>query len=99
MVGVGLRRGPAAIDHLKRVRKVLQARGVDSESHAGAAMGLVEDGATSDVSIAAERSIGSCAAARSSTAPARRAGCADVRVEGDRIAAIGPRPRVARRDA
>jgi RpiR family carbohydrate utilization transcriptional regulator len=33
MVGVGLRRGAPALKHLRRVRKVLQERGVDSESH------------------------------------------------------------------
>jgi len=33
MVGVGLRRGPSAVNRLKRVRRVLQERGVDSESH------------------------------------------------------------------
>jgi RpiR family carbohydrate utilization transcriptional regulator len=33
MVGVGLRRGAPAMKHLRRVRKVLQERGVDSESH------------------------------------------------------------------
>jgi RpiR family transcriptional regulator, carbohydrate utilization regulator len=34
MVGVGLRRGAPALNHLRRVRKVLQERGVDSENHA-----------------------------------------------------------------
>jgi RpiR family carbohydrate utilization transcriptional regulator len=33
MVGVGLRRGPSALIQLKRVRQVLQERGIDSESH------------------------------------------------------------------
>jgi RpiR family carbohydrate utilization transcriptional regulator len=33
MVGAGLRRGPSALNHLKRVRRVLQERGVDSETH------------------------------------------------------------------
>jgi RpiR family carbohydrate utilization transcriptional regulator len=33
MVGVGLRRGAAALGQLERVRKVLQERGVDSEGH------------------------------------------------------------------
>lgn len=34
MVGVGLRRGPAAIRQLRRVREVLQEHGVDAEGHA-----------------------------------------------------------------
>jgi RpiR family carbohydrate utilization transcriptional regulator len=33
MVGIGLRRGPPALRQLKRVRDVLQERGVDSDSH------------------------------------------------------------------
>ena len=33
MVGTGLRRGPPALRQLKRVRQVLQERGVDSETH------------------------------------------------------------------
>jgi RpiR family carbohydrate utilization transcriptional regulator len=33
MVGVGLRRGTAALDRLKRVRAVLHEHGIDSESH------------------------------------------------------------------
>jgi RpiR family carbohydrate utilization transcriptional regulator len=33
MVGTGLRRGPPAMSQLKRVRQVLQERGVDSETH------------------------------------------------------------------
>src|SRR5439155_16421825 len=33
MVGIGLRRGRAALNRLKRVRQVLQEHGVDSESH------------------------------------------------------------------
>ena len=33
MVGVGLRRGPSAVSRLKRVRRVLQERGIDSEIH------------------------------------------------------------------
>jgi RpiR family carbohydrate utilization transcriptional regulator len=33
MVGVGLRRGPAALRKLKRVRQVLEERGSDSEPH------------------------------------------------------------------
>jgi len=33
MVGVALRRGPSALDRLRRVRQVLQERGVDSDSH------------------------------------------------------------------
>jgi len=33
MIGVGLRRGATALGRLKRVRQVLQERGVDSESH------------------------------------------------------------------
>ena len=33
MVGTGLRRGPLALRQLKRVRDVLQERGVDSDSH------------------------------------------------------------------
>jgi RpiR family carbohydrate utilization transcriptional regulator len=33
MVGVGLRRGPPALRQLKRVRQVLQERGVDGETH------------------------------------------------------------------
>ncbi len=33
MVGAGLRRGPPALRQLKRVRDVLQERGVDSDSH------------------------------------------------------------------
>ena len=33
MVGTGLRRGPPAMSQLKRVREVLQERGVDSETH------------------------------------------------------------------
>ncbi len=33
MVGTGLRRGPPALRQLKRVRDVLQERGVDSDSH------------------------------------------------------------------
>ena len=33
MVGVGLRRGPSAVKRLRRVRRVLQERGIDSESH------------------------------------------------------------------
>ena len=41
MVGTGLRRGPPALRQLKRVRQVLQERGVDSETHpvAGTARG------------------------------------------------------------
>jgi RpiR family carbohydrate utilization transcriptional regulator len=35
MVGVGLRRGPAAIRQLRRVRDVLKEHGVDAEGHAG----------------------------------------------------------------
>jgi len=31
MVGTGLRRGPPAMSQLKRVRQVLQERGVESE--------------------------------------------------------------------
>ncbi|MEP6657024.1 MAG: MurR/RpiR family transcriptional regulator [Betaproteobacteria bacterium] len=33
MVGAGMRRGQTALNHLKRVRRVLRERGVDSESH------------------------------------------------------------------
>ena len=33
MVGVGLRRDPAAFRHLKRVRDVLKERGIDTETH------------------------------------------------------------------
>ena len=33
MVGTGLRRGPPALSQLKRVRQVLQERGVESETH------------------------------------------------------------------
>jgi len=33
MVGVGLRRGPSAFRQLKRVREVLKARGIDTETH------------------------------------------------------------------
>jgi RpiR family carbohydrate utilization transcriptional regulator len=33
MVGVGLRRGAPALNRLRRVRKVLRERGVESESH------------------------------------------------------------------
>ena len=32
MVGVGLRRGPAAFRQLKRVREVLKERGIDTET-------------------------------------------------------------------